>query len=61
MPFIPLQLSIGVQEAMSNGDHLVFDGGNTHFWSEIAVNIVGVKNNLSLGSVMHPGSYSLLG
>ena len=57
----PLQLSISVQEAMSNGDHLVFDGGNTHFWSEIAVNIVGVKNNLSLGSVMHPGSYSLLG
>ncbi len=57
----PLQLSISVQEAMSDGDHLVFDGGNTHFWSEIAVNIVGVKNKLSLGSVMHPGSYSLLG
>ena len=57
----PLQLSINVQEAMSDGDHLVFDGGNTHFWSEIAVNLVGKKNHLSLGSVMHPGSYSLLG
>jgi len=56
----PLQLSLDVQAAMSDGDWLVFDGGNTHFWSEIAVNIAG-EGGLSLGGVMHPGSYSLLG
>lgn len=56
----PLQLSLDVQAAMSDGDWLVFDGGNTHFWSEIAANIAG-HNGLELGGVMHPGSYSLLG
>ena len=56
----PLQLSLDVQAGMSDGDWLVFDGGNTHFWSEIAVNIAG-EGGLSLGGVMHPGSYSLLG
>ena len=56
----PLQLSLDVQTGMSDGDWLVFDGGNTHFWSEIAVNIAG-EGGLSLGGVMHPGSYSLLG
>jgi acetolactate synthase-1/2/3 large subunit len=56
----PLQLSIDVQTAMSDGDVLVFDGGNTHFWSEIATNIVGHRG-LKLSKVLHPGSYSLLG
>ncbi len=56
----PLQLSLDVQSAMSDGDWLVFDGGNTHFWSEIACNIAG-HNGLRLGGVMHPGAYSLLG
>ena len=56
----PLQLSIDVQSAMADGDVLVFDGGNTHFWSEIATNIVGHKG-LKLDKVLHPGSYSLLG
>ncbi|MFT5739601.1 MAG: acetolactate synthase-1/2/3 large subunit, partial [Gammaproteobacteria bacterium] len=37
----PLQLAIDVQAAMDDGDWLVIDGGNTHFWSEIAVNIAG--------------------
>ena len=35
----PLQMSLDVQESMSDGDWLVFDGGNTHFWAEIAHNI----------------------
>ena len=35
----PLKLSLEVQSAMKNGDWLIFDGGNTHFWAEIAVNI----------------------
>ncbi len=56
----PLQLSLDVQAAMSDGDVLVFDGGNTHFWSEIATNIAG-RNGLKLDKVLHPGSYSLLG
>ena len=56
----PLQLSLSVQNVMKNDDILVFDGGNTHFWSEIAVNIAG-KNGLALHQIMHPGSYSMLG
>ena len=35
----PLQLSLDVQDVMGGDDWLVFDGGNTHFWSEIAVNM----------------------
>ena len=45
---------------MGENDWLVFDGGNTHFWSEIAVNIAGWKGQ-KLGGIMHPGNYSLLG
>ena len=56
----PLKLSLEVQNAMNDGDWLVFDGGNTHFWSEIAVNIASKKGRL-FGGILHPGSYSLLG
>lgn len=56
----PLQLSIDVQAEMSDGDWLVFDGGNTHFWNEIGVNIAA-KRGLKLGGILHPGNYSLLG
>lgn len=56
----PLQLSLDVQGVMGDEDWLIFDGGNTHFWSEIAVNIAGWKGK-KLGGIMHPGSYSLLG
>ena len=56
----PLQLAIDVMETMDNGDHLVFDGGNTHFWSEIAANLVA-QNGKILSKIMHPGSFSLLG
>jgi acetolactate synthase-1/2/3 large subunit len=56
----PLQLSLDVQKEMGEEDWLVFDGGNTHFWSEIAVNIAG-WNGQKLGGIMHPGNYSLLG
>ena len=45
---------------MTDQDILVFDGGNTHFWSEIAVNIMA-SNGLALSQIMHPGSYSMLG
>ena len=56
----PLQLSVDVMEVMENGSHLVFDGGNTHFWSEIAANIIAQRGK-NLSTIMHPGSFSLLG
>ncbi|KIC20406.1 benzaldehyde lyase [Leisingera sp. ANG-Vp] len=56
----PLQLGVDVQAEMKDGDWLVFDGGNTHFWNEIATNIAA-KRGLKLGGIMHPGNYSLLG
>jgi len=56
----PLQLALDVQEAMSDGDWLVFDGGNTHFWNEIGTNIAGWRGR-RLGGILHPGNYSLLG
>lgn len=56
----PLQLALDVQAALADGDYLVFDGGNTHFWSEIAVNIAGWRGR-KLGGILHPGSFSMLG
>ncbi|MBI1386194.1 MAG: thiamine pyrophosphate-binding protein [Rhizobiales bacterium] len=56
----PLQLSLDVQAAMGASDWLVFDGGNTHFWSEIAVNLAGARGQ-RLAGILHPGSFSLLG
>jgi acetolactate synthase-1/2/3 large subunit len=56
----PLQLSLDVQNEMGDDDWLVFDGGNTHFWSEIAVNLAGWHGK-KLGGTLHPGNFSLLG
>lgn len=56
----PLQLALDVQEGMGDEDWLVIDGGNTHFWSEIAINIMGWKG-LKLGNILHPGTFSMLG
>ncbi len=56
----PLQLALDVQTEMSADDWLIFDGGNTHFWNEIAVNMAGWRGQ-QLGGIMHPGNYSLLG
>ncbi|MEP0940463.1 MAG: thiamine pyrophosphate-binding protein [Rhizobiaceae bacterium] len=56
----PLELALDVNAVMGGDDWLIFDGGNTHFWSEIAVNIAGWQGT-QLAGVMHPGSYSLLG
>ncbi len=56
----PLQLGLDVLAEMGDGDWLVFDGGNTHFWNEIAVNIAGWRGR-RLGGILHPGNYSLLG
>lgn len=56
----PLQLGLDVQAEMGDEDWLVFDGGNTHFWNEIAVNLAGWEGK-KLGGILHPGNYSLLG
>lgn len=56
----PLQLPLDVQTCLGENDFLLFDGGNTHFWSEIAVNVAGWKGQ-KLAGILHPGSYSLLG
>ena len=56
----PLQLALDVQSMMSDDDWLVFDGGNTHFWNEIATNIAAAGGR-KLGGILHPGNYSLLG
>jgi len=56
----PLQLSLDVQAAMGENDWLIFDGGNTHFWSEIGVNLAGWQGK-KLAGILHPGAYSMLG
>lgn len=56
----PLQLGLDVISEMQSDDWLVFDGGNTHFWNEIAVNMLGWRGK-ALAGIMHPGNYSLLG
>ena len=56
----PLHLALDVQAAIDDGNWLVIDGGNTHFWSEIAINIAGF-NGKKLGGILHPGTFSLLG
>ncbi|KAG1702885.1 2-hydroxyacyl-CoA lyase [Nymphon striatum] len=56
----PLQLALDVQEAMNEDDWLVIDGGNTHFWSEIAINLAGWAGK-KLGGILHPGTFSMLG
>ena len=56
----PLRLALEVQSVMNQNDWLVIDGGNTHFWSEIAVNIAGAQGK-ELAGILHPGSFSMLG
>ena len=56
----PLQLALDVQDSLNDKDWLVIDGGNTHFWSEIAINIAGYQGK-KLGGILHPGTFSMLG
>jgi len=56
----PLQLALDVQSAMGADDWLIIDGGNTHFWSEIAINIAGWQGQ-KLAGILHPGAFSMLG
>ena len=56
----PLRLALEVQSLMNQNDWLVIDGGNTHFWSEIAINMAGAQGK-ELAGILHPGSFSMLG
>ena len=56
----PLRLALEVQSLMNQNDWLVIDGGNTHFWSEIAVNMAGAQGK-ELAGILRPGSFSMLG
>ena len=56
----PLQLALDVQSVMDEKDWLVIDGGNTHSWSEIAINLAGAQGK-KLGGILHPGTFSMLG
>ena len=56
----PLKLALEVQAAMGSDDWLVIDGGNTHFWSEIAINMAGWRGK-KLKGILHPGAFSMLG
>ena len=56
----PLQLALDVQDVMDEKDWLIIDGGNTDFWSEIAINLAGAQGK-KLGGILHPGTFSMLG
>jgi len=56
----PLKLALEVVAAMGSDDWLVIDGGNTHFWSEIAINMAGWRGK-KLKGILHPGAFSMLG
>ena len=55
-----LQLAPDVQQPLGADDWLVIDGGNTHFWSEIAINMAGWGGQ-RLAGILHPGAFSMLG
>ena len=59
-PLHPLQVSRELIDSLDEGDYLIIDGGDTHFWGEIAVNMAGSEGK-SLRGVLHPGPLSILG
>lgn len=59
-PLHPLSISVAVLQALGENDWFIVDGGDTHFWAEMALNMVEFEGK-KLGGVLHPGPYSLLG
>ncbi|MGH7659301.1 MAG: thiamine pyrophosphate-binding protein [Vulcanimicrobiaceae bacterium] len=53
----PLRLSLVLADLLTPRDCLVIDGGDTHYWAEIAL----LATRKKLDDVLHPGPYSLLG
>lgn len=56
----PLHLSLEVSKVLGADDWLIYDGGNTHFWAEIGVNVAGSQGQ-ELAGIVNVSSYSLLG
>ncbi len=56
----PLRLSLDVLGVLGEGDYLVVDGGDTHFWGEVALNMSAAEGG-KLRGVLHPGPLSILG
>ncbi|NYT38732.1 thiamine pyrophosphate-binding protein [Allopusillimonas soli] len=59
-PMHPLALSVEVINAIGSNDFLVIDGGDTHYWAEMALNIAAF-NGKPIRGVFHPGPNSLIG
>lgn len=59
-PLHPLSISVALIDALGSNDFLVIDGGDTHYWAEMALNMVEFRGK-HLRGVFHPGPYSLLG
>jgi len=59
-PMHPLFVSMAVIDALGPADYLVIDGGDTHYWAEMALNAAEFAGK-TLRGVFHPGPMSLLG
>lgn len=59
-PLHPLSVSVALVNALGSNDFLVVDGGDTHYWAEMALNMAEFQGK-QLRGVFHPGPYSLLG
>ena len=59
-PLHPLSVSVALVNALGPADFLVIDGGDTHYWAEMALNMAEFRGK-QLRGVFHPGPYSLLG
>ena len=59
-PLHPLKISREIMKSLNEDDYLVIDGGDTHFWAEIALNLAAAEGK-RLRGVLHPGPLSILG
>jgi acetolactate synthase-1/2/3 large subunit len=59
-PMHPLFVSMAVIDTLGPSDYLVIDGGDTHYWAEMTLNMAAYAGK-TLSGVFHPGPMSLLG
>jgi acetolactate synthase-1/2/3 large subunit len=59
-PLHPLKISREILQSLNEDDYLVIDGGDTHFWAEIAVNIAAAEGK-RLRGVLQTSPLSILG
>lgn len=60
VPIHPLRTSTALFDALGENDFVIVDGGDTHYWAEIALNLAELRGRRFRG-VFHPGPFSLLG